>query len=216
MCRSCAFAHSAAVRASVAARLTSSRELHIVLGDEIDRPSFDLFEDLADIFADHAEHDELHAAEHHDADEQRRIAGHVFAIDQGLVDDLQAVDEGDHREHHAEHGGEPQRRHRERGQAVERQADQPAHIPGGAAVGARFRLVIDPHLAKADPARQALEEAIALRQLAQRIGRARRQQPEVAGIFRNLGARAPVQAAYRTPSRRRAAPPTRWRDWPWR
>ena len=41
-----------------------------MLGDEIDRPAFDLFQDLADIFADHADHDELHAAEHHDADEQ--------------------------------------------------------------------------------------------------------------------------------------------------
>ena len=41
-----------------------------MLGDEIDRPAFDLFQDLADIFADHADHDELDAAEHHDADEQ--------------------------------------------------------------------------------------------------------------------------------------------------
>ena len=47
------------------------------------------------------------------------------------------------------------------------------------------RLVVDPHLAKADPARQALEETVALRQLPQRRRGARRQQAEVAGVLRN-------------------------------
>ncbi len=57
------------------------------------------------------------------------------------------------------------------------------------------RLVVDPHLAKADPAREALEEAVALGQLPQRRGGARRQQAEVAGILRYLLARAPVDQA---------------------
>ena len=60
------------------------------------------------------------------------------------------------------------------------------------AVRARRRLVVDAHLAEADPARQAFEEAVALRHLAQRRGRARRQQAEVAGVFRDLLALAPV------------------------
>ena len=60
------------------------------------------------------------------------------------------------------------------------------------------RLVVDPHLAKADPARQTLEEAVALRQLAQRICRARRQQAEVAGILGNFCARAPIEQRIET------------------
>src|SRR5215469_3725416 len=67
--------------------------LYHMLCDEVDWPAFDFVEDLADIFADHAEHDELDAAEHHDADEQRGIAGHALTIRKGLVNDLRAVDE---------------------------------------------------------------------------------------------------------------------------
>ena len=193
--------HSAAVRVPGAAGSAASRTfgsalhvvLHVVLGHEIDRPPFDLVEDLADIFAKHAEHDELHAAKHHDADKQRRIARHSFAIHHGLVDDLAAVKQRHGGDQQTEHGGKAQRRHRERGEAVERQADQRAHVPGAAAVGARRRLVIDAQLAKADPARQPLEEAVALRELAQRGRRPRRQQAEVAGIFRDLRARAPIE-----------------------
>ena len=54
------------------------------------------------------------------------------------------------------------------------------------------RFVIDADLAKADPAREPLEEAVALRHLAQRGGRARREQAEVAGVLGDLVARAPV------------------------
>ena len=57
---------------------------------------------------------------------------------------------------------------------------------------ARRRLVVDADLAEADPARQALEEAVALGKLAQRRGRARRQQAEVAGVLGDLLPRAPV------------------------
>ena len=54
------------------------------------------------------------------------------------------------------------------------------------------RLVIDALLLEADPARKALEEAVALRHLPQGCGGARRQQAEIAGIFRNFVARAEV------------------------
>ena len=53
------------------------------------------------------------------------------------------------------------------------------------------RLVVDADLLEADPARQTLEEAVALRQAAQRIGGARRQQPEVAGVLREFSAARP-------------------------
>ena len=57
--------------------------------------------------------------------------------------------------------------------------------PACGAVRALGRLVIDAELLEADPAREPLEEAVALGQPAQRIGGARRQQPEVAGILGN-------------------------------
>ena len=44
--------HSAAVRAAGLGSGVSSRASSPLLGDEIDRPAFDLVEDLADIFAD--------------------------------------------------------------------------------------------------------------------------------------------------------------------
>ena len=54
------------------------------------------------------------------------------------------------------------------------------------------RLVVDADLLEADPARQAFEEAVALRQAAQRLGRARRQQAEVAGVLGDFLPGAPV------------------------
>ncbi len=57
---------------------------------------------------------------------------------------------------------------------------------------ARRRFIVDAELAEADPGRQSLEEPVALRKVAQRRRGTRRQQTEVAGIFRDLLPRAPV------------------------
>ena len=54
------------------------------------------------------------------------------------------------------------------------------------------RLVVDPDLAKSDPTREPLEEPIALGELLERCGCARRQQAEVACISRNFLPRSPV------------------------
>ena len=54
------------------------------------------------------------------------------------------------------------------------------------------RLVVDAQLAKADPAREPLEEAVALGKPAQRRGGARGEQPEVAGVLRNFLPRSPI------------------------
>ena len=54
------------------------------------------------------------------------------------------------------------------------------------------RFVVDAHLAEADPARQALEEAVALRHLPQRRRRARRQQAEIAGVLGDFLPRAQI------------------------
>ena len=47
-------------------------------------------------------------------------------------------------------------------------------------------LVVDADLLEADPAREPLEEAVALGKLPQRRRRARREQAEVAGILGDL------------------------------
>src|SRR5437773_10701797 len=69
------------------------------------------------------------------------------------------------------------------------------------------RLVVDAQLAEADPAGEALEEAVALGELTQRGGGARRQQAEVAGVLRDFVARAPVddgiESAHRQPAQPR-------------
>ena len=59
-------------------------------------------------------------------------------------------------------------------------------------MGAGRRFVADADLAEADPARQPLEKAIALGKLAQRGRGPRRQQAEVAGIFRDFLPRAVI------------------------
>jgi hypothetical protein len=55
------------------------------------------------------------------------------------------------------------------------------------------RLIVDARLTKPDPARKPLEEPIAFRHLPKRVCGARRQEPEVAGVFRNFVARPPIQ-----------------------
>ena len=197
-----------APRASRSAALWRFRQprLHAVLGDEIDRPRLELGQDLADIFAHDADHDQLHAAEHHQADHDRRIARHGLAEEQRLDQDLHAEEQRGDRQQQAEQAGEPQRRDRERGQPLDRQADQRlAHSRCVRPCVALGRLVVDADLAEADPARQALEEAVALRHLPQRRGRARRQQAEVAGILRNFVARAPVEQRVERRARRAGA-----------
>ena len=59
-------------------------------------------------------------------------------------------------------------------------------------MGAGRGFVVDADLAEADPARQPLEEAVALGKLPQRGRGPRRQQAEVAGIFRDFLPRAPI------------------------
>src|SRR5262249_38550751 len=50
-------------------------------------------QDLADILAHDPDHDQLHAAEHHQAHDHRGIARDRLAEDEGLEQDLHAEDE---------------------------------------------------------------------------------------------------------------------------
>src|SRR3984957_21153111 len=59
-------------------------------------------------------------------------------------------------------------------------------------MGALRRLVVDPDLAETDPARQTLEEPVALGQLLEGGGGARGEQAEIARVLRNLLPRSPI------------------------
>src|SRR5207247_11234873 len=89
----------------------------------------------------------------------------------------------------------------------DRKADPRIDVPGGARMRAGRRLAIDADLAKSDPARETLEEAVALGQLLERRGGARREQAEVAGVLRNFLTRAPVDDRVETFHR---GPPQPW------
>src|SRR5690606_34905623 len=73
--------------------------------------------------------------------------------------------------------------------AFQREVPQPPEAELAAPGHARAALVRNRDATEADPAEQALHEAVALAQLAQRIQCARREQAEVAGIGRHGGTR---------------------------
>jgi hypothetical protein len=63
--------------------------------------------------------------------------------------------------------------------------ESPISEPKFQLVGAIGRMVVDAELAEADPARQALEEAVALGELPQCRRGARGEQAKVAGVLRD-------------------------------
>src|ERR1700732_3834605 len=178
-----------------------------VLGDEIDRARLQLGKNLPDIFPDNADHDELHAADGHQADHERGIARDRLSVDKGFPENRKSEQEGAGSEQYPEQAGKTQRRHRDRGQAFDRKPDQPAGAERGDAMRAGGGLIVDADLAEADPACQALEKAIAFGELPQRRRSPRRQQTKVARIFRDFLPRAPIdqriEAAYGKPSQQR-------------
>src|SRR5262249_50245388 len=71
-------------------------------------------------------------------------------------------------------------------------SDQRIKIPGRAPVDALGWFVVDADLAEPDPAREPLEKSVALGELLERRGRARRQQTEVASVGGGFLPRAPI------------------------
>src|SRR6476620_11524121 len=55
-----------------------------MFGDKIDRTGLQLGQDFSDVLADNADHDELHAADRHQADHQRGIARNRFSRGPGF------------------------------------------------------------------------------------------------------------------------------------
>src|SRR5512139_1098882 len=72
-----------------------SRTGAVAFGDEVQRPLLALGIVAAQILADHAQRQQLHAAEEQDHHHQRRVAAHRIAPQQRLGQYPQTVDEGE-------------------------------------------------------------------------------------------------------------------------
>ncbi len=160
-----------------------------------------------------ADHHELHAADREHADNQGRVAGNGALVDQRLDQHPAAEHQGGRGEYRvracwraATGATENEVRPSTDKPISERTPQLDAPCSRGA------RIVVDPKLAKADPRRQSLEEAIALRQPPQGRRGARRQQPKVASVRRDFLAGAPVDQGIETFSRRSAVSRIRSRD----
>ena len=84
-------------------------------------PVLDLVVDAPDVLADHAERDQLDAAEQQDRDRDRAEAGQV-GVDDPQADHDRDRDEGQARGEEPDVGGQLQRQVREGGDRVEREA----------------------------------------------------------------------------------------------
>ncbi len=152
-----------------------------LLAHDVQRAVLDLVVDAPDVLADHAERDQLDAAEQQDGDRDRAEAGQVGA-DDAQHDHDRDRDERDARGEQSDVGGQLQRQVREGGDRVEREAQHLAQRVLGLAGVARVALVGDGGLREADPHGHAAQEARALGHRQQRVQRAAVEQAEVAGV----------------------------------
>src|SRR4249919_4039201 len=129
--------------------------------DEVEGALLGLLVQTAEVFADGAQGDELHAAQEEDHGHHRRPARHRVAPQHRLHDDPEAIAEGDQRGGHADVGRHAQRGGGEAGDAFDREVPQLPEIELARARRARLATVGNGDLAEANPTEQALHEAIA-------------------------------------------------------
>ena len=80
------------------------RSLADFLGYEIQRTAFHLGEDATDIFAQHAQRNQLHAGEKHRRDDQRGKARRFDPDQHNLQEVIDGVDEGESGDGHTDIG----------------------------------------------------------------------------------------------------------------
>jgi len=165
------------------------------LVDEIERPPLHFLVDAPDVLAEHADRQDLHAADEQDRDHDRRVPGHVDAPQERAHDPVERERERGQRDGRAAVGPEAQRHRRMREDAVEREVPQPPVRPARAARRARRTVVLDLGARHADPREQALHEADALREALERLDRAPVEQPEVAQVGAHRHLREPAHHA---------------------
>ncbi|CCC97173.1 protein of unknown function [Azospirillum baldaniorum] len=161
--------------------------------DDVKGTSLHLVEHAAQIVADDPQRDELDATHEQHRGQQRFIAGHVDAVDQGAQQAQQDVDEGEAGDRHAHQTPHPQREGGEGGQPVEGQAEQLQEAPFGVAAGALPLLVGNAGLTEADPGEDALHEARAFGHAVDDVDHPAVHQPEVADLARQLDLRQVVE-----------------------
>src|SRR5207302_1743936 len=119
---------------------------------EVHGPLLGLLVDAADVLADHAEEEELHAAEEGDEQDQRGEADRGAMQDDPGVQRVEREAAGDDDRDEAEHGGRAQGDDGEGEDAVRRELQQLERTVAGAAGESLVALDDEPHLAEADPA----------------------------------------------------------------
>src|SRR5579859_2284234 len=162
------------------------RRLH----GQIERAVLYLVINAAQVLADDAQENELHAAQEEHRDERGGLSGK----EQRLIERAQHGDNGDGHQRRGRHpkaqrGGQLERHIREAGDGIGGQLEHLAErILGGASV-TLLALIADAGLAKANPGREPAHEAMVLTHLPHGQHHLAVNQPEVAGVGRNVNRR---------------------------
>ena len=186
---------------------TSGTALEVLeVADDVERPAFDLGVDVADVDADHAEDDQLDAADQGHDDHDRRPAGNGEETGE-LRDDRKCPTTKLTNE-----TAKPRLSATRSGASEKLVTPVAAKLSifrsgylllAGEALGTP---VLDAGLVEADPAEHAADEAAALAHLVEHVESAPVDQAEVAGIERHVDLRDAVEAAVE-PGRGRALEP---------
>lgn len=131
------------------------------------------------MLAEHADADQLDAAEQQHRRHQRGIAGQIDCQEERARNDPGPMRQGKQRDHQAEPARQAQRRSAEAGEAFKGQRPTGPSREGRAPAGARLDVEVDEGVLEADPGVQAFHEAAPLGQLLQRVDHAEIHQPEV-------------------------------------
>jgi hypothetical protein len=156
-------------------------------GDDIERATFHFVENPRDIFTEHAKGDELNAREKRDGNDQRGVARHINAKEDGAKPEIAGHRQREGRGGKADIGPDLQRDGGKGHQPVQREAEQTrvAEFCGPAA--ARMHREWHADRPEADPCEETFIEACAFTERDQRIDSLSVEQTEVAGARRHRG-----------------------------
>ena len=164
--------------------------------DDVVGAALHLVVDAAEVFAEDADADELHAADEKDERDERGEAG-LGDLDpkQAAGHEEQREAEADQADHEAGEGDDAQREFRKADEAVDGVADKSIQTLAGLAGGAIVAVVgrVDP--AKADPGAKAGEETVAFGKAVEGVDGDAIEEPEGAGVGLDGKIGEPAEAA---------------------
>ena len=163
---------------------------------DVQRALLDFVVDAADVFAEDADGQKLHAGEEHDGGHERCPAGNCRRGGEELLenrpDEQRKADDGRDPAHVK---AELERCGAESGDAVEGEAKHLFERILGRARGAFGAVVLDADFLEADPADESAQEAAAFGEVLELVHHAAVHESEVAGVGRDVDAREPADEA---------------------